>query len=132
MKFLPLTYSALLFAVVAVVQAALQVVVGDLTAADLITLWLTSLVMVATFNLGYWVRMRRGDPVNLDERDSAIMNRAMAAGFLTVIASVLVVLTYQGVQTTTVTPELVWVLVPGMAVVIVVAGVLELRHRNVV
>lgn len=132
MKFLPLTYSALLFAVVAVVQAALQVVVGDLTAADLITLWVTSLVMVATFNLGYWVRMRRGDPVNLDERDSAIMNRAMAAGFLTVIASVLVVLTYQGVQTTTVTHELVWVLVPGMAVVIVVAGVLELRHRNVV
>lgn len=125
---LPLRHSALLFAVVAVVQAALHIIGGGLTAADLITLWLTSLVMVAMFNLGYWVRMRWGDPANLDERDSTIMNRAIAAGFLTIIASVPVVLTYQGLQTTTVTPELV----PGMDVVIVVAGVLELRHRSVV
>jgi hypothetical protein len=129
MNIIPVKYSILLFLIISVVQSALQLVFGTLTAAELIITWANSVVIVGMFNFGYLIRRRQGNPVNLDERDNEIMNNAMAAGFLTTLASAFVLLTYQGIQAS-VTPTLVWVLIPGIVVVLVVAGVLELRHRH--
>lgn len=131
MNIIPVKYSTLLFLIVSVIQSALQLIFGALASSELITIWINSLVIVGVFNLGYLIRSRRGNPVNLDERDNAIIDNAMAAGFLTTLASALILLTYQGTQTS-VTPALVWVLIPGIVVVFVVAGVLELKHRNTV
>lgn len=129
MNIIPVKYSILLFLIISVVQSALQLVFGTLAAAELIITWANSVVIVGMFNFGYLIRRRQGNPVNLDERDNEIMNNAMAAGFLTTLASAFVLLTYQGIQAS-VTPTLVWVLIPGIVVVLVVAGVLELRHRH--
>lgn len=127
MKVLPLKYNALLFGVTAVITTGLFTLFSELNP---VMIWGTPIGALIGINIGYTTQYQRGSANLFDERDYEILDTAMAWGFVIVLLGIPAVLTYRSIQPPSGATDFIWISFLGILVTGLVAGILELQHRN--
>ena len=122
---LPLWYNLVLLASVSGTYAILVLLWGGNSS----NIWLHSAAFLLTFNLLYVYRERAGTAKMVTETDTEQLFTGLGFGFLAVLISLPVLLTYRGLDEAGVSRDVAWIVLPGIAVTLVVWVGSELRER---
>jgi len=123
---LPLRYNLLLLGFTSGTYATLVLLWGG----DSSDIWLHSAGFLLTFNLLYAYRERAGTAKMVAETDTEQLFRGLGFGFLAVLISLPLLLTYRGLEGAALSRDVAWIVLPGVAVTFAAWAVYELQSRR--